>query len=65
MHKKAEMGILNVGLDVVAREEPGDAVHDPLPPSVVVLLEDVDGGALGEAQLVLLVGVVVVNGGHL
>lgn len=50
----------DAGLHVVAGEESGDAVHDPLPPAVVVLLQHVDDGALLERELVLLVRVVVV-----
>jgi len=49
---------------IVAGEEPCDSVHDPLPPSVIVLLQDVNGRTLGEGQLVLFVSRVVVDGGH-
>ena len=50
--------------DVVAREKAGHAIHDPLPPPVIILLQDVDGRTLREGQLVFLVGRVVVDGGH-
>lgn len=49
---------------IVAGEESRDPVHDPLPPSVIVLLQDVNGRTLGEGQLVLFVSRVVVDGGH-
>lgn len=51
-------------LHVVAREESGDSVADALEPAVVVLLDDVDDGALHEGQLVVLVLAVVVDGHH-
>ena len=61
----AELGMLHGLLDIVAREEAGDPLHHPLPPTVVVLLQHVDDLPLLEGQLVLLVGVVVVDGDHL
>jgi len=57
----AELGLDRL-LHVVAREEPGDPLHHALPPTVVVLLQHVDDLALLEGQLILLVGVVVVDG---
>ena len=48
-------------LHVVAREKAGDALHHTLPPTVVVLLQDIDDLPLLEGQLVLLVSVVVVD----
>ena len=55
---------LHERLHVVAREQARDPVEDALPPAVIVLLEDVDDGVLGEAELVLLVRRVVVDGDH-
>ncbi len=55
---------LHARLDVVPGEESGDAVHDALVPAVVVLLDHVDGGALAERQLVLLILDVVVDRHH-
>ena len=52
------------GLDVVPREEAGGATHRSFVPAVVVLLDDVDDGALVEGQLVLLVRRVVVDRHH-
>lgn len=48
-------------LHIVAREEPCDPIHNSLPPAIVVLLDDVNDCVLREAQLVLLVGRVVIN----
>lgn len=52
------------GFHVVAGEEPREAVADPLEPAIVVLLDHVDDGPLDEAQLVVLVPGVVVDGHH-
>ena len=51
-------------LHVVPWEESGYSVHDALPPAVIVTLQDVDDGVFREAQLVFLVGSVVVHGDH-
>lgn len=51
-------------LHVVAGEESGDSVANALKPAVVILLDDVDDGALHEGQLVVLVLGVVVDGHH-
>lgn len=55
------VGIMHDGLHIVAGEEAGDAVADALEPAVVVLLDEVDDGALHERQLVVLVLAVVIN----
>jgi len=60
-----ELGMLHGLLNIIAREEARDALHHPLPPTVVVLLQHVDDLTLLERQLVLLVRVVVVDGDHL
>lgn len=52
------------GLHVVPGEESGDAAGDAFEPAVVVLLDDVNDGALHERQLVVLVLAVVVDGHH-
>ena len=56
--------VVHDGLDVVAGEQAGGAVHDALVPAVVVLLDDVDDGTLLEGQLVLLITSVVVDPHH-
>jgi len=55
---------LDTGLYVIARKQTGHTVHDALPPAVVVLLEHVQHRALLETELIVLVGIVVVNGYH-
>lgn len=50
------------GLDVVSREESGDAVADAFEPAVVVLLDNVNDGSFHEGQLILFVFAVVVDG---
>ena len=64
IHAKQYLGVwldavanvdLEASFDIVTREQAGDPVHDPFPPAVVILLEDVDGGAFIEAQLVVFV----------
>merc|ERR1719192_1814073 len=57
----AKLGLHGL-LDIVAGEETGDPLHHALPPSIVVLLQHIDDLALLEGQLILLVGVVVVDG---
>ena len=42
------LDLLHAGLHVVAGEEPRHTVHDPFPPSVVVLPDNVDDGVLRE-----------------
>lgn len=49
------VGIVHDGLNVVSREETRGAVHHPLIPAVVVLLDHVNDGPLLEGQLVLFV----------
>lgn len=58
------VSIVHDGFDVVAREEACDAVTHSLEPAVVVLLDDVDDGAFREAQLIVFVLGVVVDGHH-
>ena len=60
----SSVGVVHDGLHVVAGEEAGDAAGHALVPAVVVLLDDVDDGALHEGQLVVLVLGVVVDGHH-
>lgn len=55
---------LNAGLNVIARKEAGDAIHYAFPPSIVVLLQHVQDGALLEAQLIVFVSIIIVNGDH-
>lgn len=64
MKKKGAKLHLDARLDIVPGEESGDAIHDALPPAVVVLLQHVDHGALLERQLVLFVRVVIVDRHH-
>ena len=56
-----EIPFLNGLFDIISGEKTSDPLHNALPPAVVVLLHDVDDLSLGEGQLVLLVGVVVIN----
>ena len=51
--------------DIVAREKSCNTLHDSFPPPVIILLENVDGLTLLEGKLILLVGVVVIDGQHL
>lgn len=51
-------------LHVVARKQAGDTVAHAFEPAVVVLLDDVNDGALHEGQLVVFVPGVVVDGHH-
>ena len=60
----AELGMLDRLLDIVAREQSSDPLHHSLPPTVVILLQYIDDLPLLEGQLVLLVGVVVIDGNH-
>lgn len=60
----SSFGVVHDGLDVVPGEEAGGATHRSFVPAVVVLLDDVDDGALVEGQLVLLVRRVVVDRHH-
>jgi len=55
---------LNTRFDVVAGKEPGVAIHDALPPAIVVLLDDVDNRSFVERQLIVLVLLVAVDGNH-
>lgn len=52
------------GLDVVAGEQARDSATDSLEPAVIVLLNDVDDGSLHEAQLIVFIRSVVVDGHH-
>lgn len=60
----SSVGIVHDGLHVVAGEQAGGPVHHTLVPSVIILLDHVDDGALLERQLVLLVSSVIVDGHH-
>lgn len=51
-------------LHVVPGEQAGDSAADAFEPTVVVLLDDVDDGALHERQLIVLVLAVVIDGNH-
>lgn len=55
---------LDAGFHIVSGEQSRDAIHDALPPAVVVLFENVQHGALLKTQLIVLVRIVVVNGDH-
>lgn len=52
-------------LHVVCRQQAGDPAHLTLPPVRVGLVQDADQLTLGEAQLVLIGGSVVVHGDDL
>lgn len=60
----SSVGVVHDRLNVVPGEEAGGATHCSFVPAVVVLLDDVDDGALVEGQLVLLVRRVVVDRHH-
>lgn len=60
----ASLGVVHDALHVVARKQARDAVAHAFEPAVVVLLDDVNDGALHERQLVLFVPGVVVDGHH-
>ena len=47
--------------NVISGEKSGVSVHDTLPPSVIVLLHNVDNSAFVECQLILLVLLVAVD----
>ena len=58
------VGIVHDGLHVVAGEQAGGAIARSLIPAIVVLLDDVDDGALHERQLIILVPGVIVDSDH-
>ncbi len=49
-------------LHIISWEEAGVSIEDTLVPSIVILLDDVDGRPHGERQLILLVFRVVIQG---
>lgn len=55
---------LDAWLHIIARKQTSDAIHDALPPAIVVLLEHIQHRALLEAELVIFVSIVIVNGDH-
>lgn len=52
---------LDAWFHVVAREESGVSIHHSFPPSIIVLLHDVDYGALVKRQFVVFVLYVTVD----
>ena len=58
------VSVVHNGLHVVARKQAGHSVTYSLEPAVIVLLNDVDDGALHEGQLVVFILDVVVDGHH-
>lgn len=55
---------LDAWLHIVAWEKASDAVHDALPPAIVVLLQHIQHRTLLEAQFIVFISVIIIDCHH-